>query len=187
MKTIFILLLFAILLSIAGISLSGCMKCSSSKEDACPLNSETPPSIALDEIGPAELAQAVGRHRGRVVLVDYWATWCAPCLELLPHTVDLHNRFSADELAVITVSMDKLDRRDAVLDVLRRQRANTENYVGNIDSDSEAFEAFEIPDGSLPHLRIYDRAGKVFRTFDTGRVAEIEQAVIEAMEQGKGG
>jgi thiol-disulfide isomerase/thioredoxin len=184
MKTILLLCVFAILLAIAGIALSGCMKASPSKDEAAPISPEMPASITMNEIGSAGLAEAVERHRGRVVLVDFWATWCGPCKQLFPHTVDLRKRF-ADSLAVITVSMDKPDRREAVLDFLRRNHATTENYLSNIESDAEAFEAFEISGGAIPYLRIYDRSGKVFRAIEGNLPAEIEKAVMEAIEQGK--
>jgi hypothetical protein len=81
--------------------------------------------------------------------------------------------------------MDKLNRSDSVLEFLRRHRADTENYQSNLDNDSEAVEAFEIPDGGLPYLRIYDRSGKIFRTISGNRPAEIEKAVIEAIGEVK--
>lgn len=166
----------AALISLAAVALSGCGKPAS----LAPSSVE----ITLKEIDAAGLAEAIERHRGKVVLVDFWATWCGPCVALFPHTVELRNRYSPDELAVITVSMDKRDTRDSVLRFLRRHEANTENYLNTIESDAEAFEAFNIP-GGIPHLLVYDRSGKIFRTIEGNRPDEIDRAVAELLEKGK--
>jgi cytochrome c biogenesis protein CcmG/thiol:disulfide interchange protein DsbE len=44
--------------------------------------------------------------RGKVVLLDFWATWCAPCLKEIPHFVDLQNRYRDRGLQVIGISLD---------------------------------------------------------------------------------
>src|SRR5262249_54782852 len=48
----------------------------------------------------------VARHRGQVVLVDFWATWCPPCVAELPSLRALHQKYRADGLQVISVSLD---------------------------------------------------------------------------------
>jgi thiol-disulfide isomerase/thioredoxin len=174
---------FAFLTTIAlalilAISFLGCEKTSR-------VNPETQGEIRLTEIGPQGLAQAIERHRGKAVLVDFWATWCPPCKELFPHTVDLHHRFAKDGLAVITVSLDSLDERERVLAFLRLNGADTENYQSNLQSDAETVDAFQIEGGGIPFLRIYDRTGKVFRTISGNQPAKIEQSVVEALGYGK--
>src|SRR5437763_1582529 len=45
-------------------------------------------------------------YRGKVVLLDFWATWCVPCREETPHFVDLQQKYDGDGLQIIGVSMD---------------------------------------------------------------------------------
>jgi peroxiredoxin len=44
--------------------------------------------------------------RGQVVLLDFWASWCAPCIVEIPHLIDLQKRFGSQGLRVVGVSMD---------------------------------------------------------------------------------
>jgi peroxiredoxin len=44
--------------------------------------------------------------RGQIVLLDFWASWCAPCIVEIPHLIDLQKRFGSQGLRVIGVSMD---------------------------------------------------------------------------------
>ena len=45
--------------------------------------------------------------QGKVVLLDFWATWCAPCREALPHIREIVNRFQGQPLVVLSVSLDE--------------------------------------------------------------------------------
>jgi len=56
-----------------------------------------------------------GSSASRVVLVNVWATWCAPCLEEMPGLVRLHGEFTDDELEVIMVSTDDTDDIDSLV------------------------------------------------------------------------
>jgi peroxiredoxin len=48
-------------------------------------------------------------YRGRWVVVNYWATWCPPCLEELPELEVFHNAYSADKAVVLGVNMEDID------------------------------------------------------------------------------
>jgi thiol-disulfide isomerase/thioredoxin len=141
--------------------------------------------VQLDSIDAAGLDKAVEERRGQVVLVDFWATWCGPCRELFPHAVELHKRFGDRGLAVITVSLDDPDNRAAVSKFLDQNGPTLENYLAVYGVGPAAFTAFHIDDGALPHLRLYDRQGKLRRAFQSGGKPldshEVEQAVVAAL------
>lgn len=65
---------------------------------------------------PFSITTMDGRHisldslAGKVVLIDFWATWCAPCMEALPHIRDIARRFEDQPLVVLSVSLDKDER-----------------------------------------------------------------------------
>lgn len=68
-------------------------------------------------------------YRGKVVLLDFWATWCEPCREETPHLVDLQNKYGSQGLQVIGVSMD--DGPEPVRDFYQRFKMNYPVVMGD--------------------------------------------------------
>lgn len=76
----------------------------------------TGPKPFTDVAGPSLDGREIrtADHHGKVLLVDYWATWCQPCLMALPGVVAAHRRFADQGLAVIGISIDDPGRKDRV-------------------------------------------------------------------------
>ncbi len=122
--------------------------------------------VKLEVIDWAAFAEVLERNRGKVVLVDFWATWCAPCKELFPHTVELHKRFADKGLTVISVSLDDLDNQAEVLEFLIGKGATFDNFISRYGVGPELFEAFEID--AAPYFKLYDRQGRLYKSFSGG-------------------
>lgn len=125
----------------------------------------------------------LAKHKGKVVLVDFWATWCPPCRKKFPHTVALAKELAAEGLVVIGVSMDDKDALADVRKFLAKQRATFENVRAANGGDD--ITAFKLPNESIPCLRLFDREGQVAKTFAYDPVANkdfTEDEVAEAVK-----
>jgi thiol-disulfide isomerase/thioredoxin len=124
------------------------------------------------------LSDLVASHKGKVVLVDYWATWCLPCVENFHHTVDLSKKYGEKGLAAISVSFDLLEDEAKVRDFLAKQGASFENMISSHDNVGQKSAAdFDI--GPLPEYRLYDREGKLIKKWESG----VDQAELDAKIQ----
>ncbi|MBW3598408.1 MAG: TlpA family protein disulfide reductase [Planctomycetes bacterium] len=199
----------AALLLMTGILLVGCVKTTPEgpEEDTLPslappvgdddeLEEPVPPPIApasedtsaapaadgeitLEVVDHQGYQQVLDRHKGKVVLVDFWATWCAPCVEKFPHTVHVSRSFPKDQVAVISVSLDDPESREAALEFLQKQEARFDNLLSEQGASVESMEAFDIENG-IPHYKIYDREGEVAKTLTPGPDLEVTLELLES-------
>ena len=103
-------------------------------------------------------------YRGRVVLLNFWATWCRPCREETPGLVNLADRYRGQGLEVAGVMMD--DDKDAPVREFMKEY-NVRYPVLVPPSDSSLLSAIS----SLPTTLLFDRHGRVVRRYE-GAVSE---------------
>lgn len=112
--------------------------------------------------------QSISDYKGKVVLVNNWATWCPPCKAEMPSLRDFHNAQASNGFTVIAV-----EAGDPKEDVLAF--AETLNLQFPVWLDSEGVSLKAIGNGSLPNSYVIDRTGTV-RLAWTG---EISLAMLE--------
>jgi peroxiredoxin len=93
--------------------------------------------------------------RGKVVLLNFWATWCGPCRIEIPWFVDFERRHKEQGFAVVGISMDE-DGWDAVKPFVSRVGINYRVLMGN-DTISQLYGGVE----SLPTTFLIDREGRI--------------------------
>lgn len=121
-------------------------------------------------------------YKGKVVLLNFWATWCGPCKIEIPWFTDFQKTYKDREFAVIGIAMDE-DGWDSVKPYIEQHKMNYRIVVGN-DQVSQLFGSVD----SLPTTLMIDREGRI-ASMHIGLVAkntyvkEIEQ-LLEAPKDG---
>ncbi|MBL8017180.1 MAG: TlpA family protein disulfide reductase [Ignavibacteria bacterium] len=103
-------------------------------------------------------------ENGKVYLVEFWGTWCSPCIENIPHLSEIQKKYSSDGLIVIGVASHEFDGR-AKLDDFMKRRGNEMEYRVAYDSDLTMQSDWDgVSDGSnfrLPICFLVNKSGNV--------------------------
>lgn len=98
--------------------------------------------------------QRLQDYRGKWVLVNFWATWCPPCLEEIPDLITLHEAHKNKDLVVIGVALDST--RDSVVEFVAKKKVSYPIVFGDYDLAAQVGEV-----EALPTSYLYDPTGKL--------------------------
>ena len=101
--------------------------------------------------------ETLEQWRGRVLVVNFWATWCAPCREEIPVFIRLQRRLGARGLQFVGIA---IDRREPVSAFQREFGMNYPVLLGNIET-MELMRATGNRAGVLPYTLVIDRRGRL--------------------------
>ena len=137
------------------------------------------PNFTLPSIYDGKPTIDLASLRGKTVYVDFWASWCAPCLRSMPAYNELYNRYHDQGLEFVAINVD--NPIEAGLDFLLDTPLD---FLIPSDPDGEVTERFGVV--GMPTSYLIDPTGKVrlvHMGFRDGDMEEIEAAIQEVMAE----
>ena len=128
---------------------------------AAPLRAED--KVELQVVKMDALESAIAQHKAKIVVVDFWATFCIPCKAEFPNLVKLHKEQAKDGVVCISVTVDDPDDKAVALKFLTQKKATFENFL--LDEPAEKYQK-KWGFTSVPTVLIYSRDGKLVKKFN---------------------
>jgi thiol-disulfide isomerase/thioredoxin len=111
--------------------------------------------LALKDLFGVE--QRLSAYRGKIVVLNFWATWCLPCRKEMPDLAAIQNEYAALGIQVVGTSADTLSDRSKVLQFIKETRINFPVWLGATTEDMKRFGLGP----ALPGTAIIGRDGKI--------------------------
>ena len=113
--------------------------------------------------------------RGKVVLVDFWATWCPPCIEEAPALVEAYEKFKDQGFEIVGISLDQ--DKSALEKFTEENKMTWPQFFDGKGWDNELAKRFEIQ--SVPTMWLLDREGKLADPNPRERLEKAIQAALD--------
>jgi len=118
--------------------------------------------VNIEVINTQQVRNVMKNVSDNLRLVNVWATWCGPCVLELPDFITIDRMYRGREFEFITISADKLPKKDKALGFLKKIEASNTNYLYGGDSQYDLIEAIdENWQGALPYTVLIEPGGKI--------------------------
>ncbi len=167
----------------AALALSAFAPRASGSADEEPARSEESGEPGLENLRAEDLRPLLKGHRGKVVLVNFWATWCGPCIQEIPALIDLREKLDPSSFALVAISLDDpADSSWLVQEFIETRFPKWESYLSAEIEDYLLVEELDpYWSGVMPANYLIGTNGAVVKTLLGGHSEEKFAEAIQAL------
>jgi thiol-disulfide isomerase/thioredoxin len=138
------------------------------------------------ELADADALKALRKNdSGKLRLINFWATWCGPCITEFPDFVTINRMYRHRAFEMITVAANFPDEKKEVLAFLQKQQASGRNLLFASTDKYKLMEAFDPQwNGALPYTVLLDPAGTVvYRLQGPIDPLEVKRLIVKSLKE----
>jgi thiol-disulfide isomerase/thioredoxin len=137
--------------------------------------------VDLEKLSPTGLADLLKNDSDKLLLVNFWATWCGPCIIEYPEFVTIQRMYGQRDFRFVSVSLDAPDQAEKALKFLKSKASALPNYLMDTEDKYEVIQVVGSDwDGSLPITLLIEPGGKVaFRVPGTIDPLALKREIVD--------
>lgn len=137
--------------------------------------------VTIEKLSPSGLADLLKNKSEKLLLVNFWATWCGPCIIEYPEFVTIQRMYGARDFQFVSVSMDNPEQSEKALKFLKGKASALPNYIMDTEDKYEVIKVVGGDwDGSLPITLLIEPGGKIaYRVPGTIEALALKKAIVD--------
>lgn len=137
--------------------------------------------VEVQKISPSGLAELLKNPTENLMLINFWATWCGPCVVEYPEFIEIQRMYGGRDFQFVSLSMDNPNQEDKVLKFLKNKYSAVPNY--QIDTEDK-YAVIDVVgnewDGSLPITLLIEPGGKIaYKKMGEIKALELKRAIVD--------
>ncbi len=143
----------------------------------------------VGQVDAKAIKEKLEKAKGKVLVVNIWATWCPPCVHEMPDLVKFYNKYKKTGTVFLSVSADHPETvKESVLPFIKKQKVTFQvNVIKDTESPENITKIFDKEwSGGLPATFVYDAKGKLRKTwYEEVTFTDLSKVVDKLLKEAK--